>query len=65
MVGIGAAAEVHGLDRRLPFLTSGEGVLESAFDHYRPVNGPTLERPRWDHNPRNRKEYLLYVLRRV
>ena len=59
------AAEVHGLERRLPSLTSGEGVLESVFDHYRPVDGPAPERPRWDHNPLNRKEYLLRVLRRV
>ncbi|MEV6608654.1 translation factor GTPase family protein [Kutzneria sp. NPDC051319] len=59
------AAEVHGLERRLPSLTSGEGVLESAFDHYRPVDGPAPDRVRWDHNPLNRKEYLLHVLRRV
>jgi len=59
------AAEVHGLERRLPSLTSGEGVLEAAFDHYRPVDGPAPDRPRWDHNPLNRKEYLLHVLRRV
>ena len=59
------AAEVHGLERRLPSLTSGEGVLESAFDHYRPVDGPAPDRARWDHNPLNRKEYLLHVLRRV
>jgi ribosomal protection tetracycline resistance protein len=59
------AAEVHGLERRLPSLTSGEGVLESAFDHYQPIGGPAPERPRWDHNPLNRKEYLLRVLRRV
>jgi ribosomal protection tetracycline resistance protein len=59
------AAEVHGLERRLPSLTSGEGVLESAFGHYRPVDGPAPDRPRWDHNPLNRKEYLLHVLRRV
>ncbi|MFI9383618.1 GTP-binding protein [Kutzneria sp. NPDC052558] len=59
------AAEVHGLERRLPSLTSGEGVLESVFDHYRPVDGPAPDRPRWDHNPLNRKEYLLHVQRRV
>jgi ribosomal protection tetracycline resistance protein len=59
------AAEVHGLERRLPSLTSGEGVLESAFDHYRPVDGAAPDRARWDHNPLNRKEYLLHVLRRV
>jgi len=59
------AAAVHGLERRLPSLTSGEGVLEAAFDHYRPVPGVAPDRARWDHNPLNRKEYLLHVLRRV
>jgi ribosomal protection tetracycline resistance protein len=59
------AAQVHQLTQRLPDLTRGEGVLESAFDHYRPVRGPVPSRPRTDHNPLNRKEYLLHVLRRV
>jgi ribosomal protection tetracycline resistance protein len=59
------AARVHRLTQRLPALTRGEGVLESAFAHYRPVRGPAPTRPRTDHNPRNRKEYLLRVLRRV
>jgi ribosomal protection tetracycline resistance protein len=31
------AATVHDLERRLPSLTRGEGVLESAFDHYQAV----------------------------
>jgi ribosomal protection tetracycline resistance protein len=40
------AAEVHALERRLPGLTGGEGVLEYAFDHYRAVRGepPSLRR---------------------
>ncbi|MFC7546996.1 GTP-binding protein [Plantactinospora sp. GCM10030261] len=59
------AARVHDLEQRLPALTSGEGTLESTFDHYQPVRGPAPERERWDHNPLNRKEYLLHVLRRV
>ncbi|HEV2778923.1 MAG TPA: translation factor GTPase family protein [Actinophytocola sp.] len=59
------AARVHELHRRLPALTRGEAVLESAFDHYQPVRGAAPTRPRWDHNPLNRKEYLLHVLRRV
>jgi translation elongation factor EF-G len=44
------AARVHDLVRALPALTRGEGVLESAFDHY--------ERARTDANPLDRKEYL-------
>ncbi|MFI0410009.1 GTP-binding protein [Actinomadura sp. 3N508] len=59
------AARVHDLEQRLPSLTSGEGVLESAFDHYAPVHGAVPARPRTDHDPLNREEYLLRVLRRV
>lgn len=59
------AAQVHELDQTLPALTHGEGVLECVFSHYRPVNGPAPSRPRSDHNPLDRKEYLLHVQRRV
>ncbi len=59
------AARVHALSQRLPTLTRGEGVLESAFDHYREVVGEVPSRPRSDHNPLDRKEYLLHVVRRV
>ena len=59
------AARVHELQQQLPALTRGEGVLECAFDHYQPVRGTIPTRPRTDHNPLNRKEYLLHVVRRV
>jgi len=60
------AARVHGLEQRLPGLTRGEGELESRFDHYAPVvHGTAPSRARTDHNPLNRKEYLLNVTRRV
>ncbi|MFJ4535629.1 GTP-binding protein [Streptomyces tibetensis] len=60
------AARVHALGQRLPGLTRGEGELESSFAHYAPVvHGTIPERPRTDHNPLNRKEYLLNVTRRV
>ncbi|WP_043627550.1 elongation factor G [Nonomuraea candida] len=59
------AARVHALERRLPGLTRGEGMLESEFDRYEPVRGPIPARSRTDHNPLDRKEYLLHVLRRV
>ncbi|MGW1728185.1 GTP-binding protein [Streptomyces sp. NPDC002306] len=60
------AAQVHGLEQRLPGLTRGEGEWESVFDHYAPVARDTVpERARTDHNPLNRKEYLLNVTRRV
>lgn len=59
------AARVHELQQQLPSLTRGEGVLESDFDRYRAVVGAAPERPRTDHNPLNRKEYLLRTARRV
>jgi ribosomal protection tetracycline resistance protein len=59
------AARVHELQQQLPSLTRGEGVLDSAFDHYQPAGGPVPVRARTDHNPLNRKEYLLHVQRRV
>lgn len=59
------AAQVHELQLLLPTLTHGEGVFESTFDHYQRVHGSFPTRPRTDHNPLNRKEYLIHVLRRV
>ncbi|WP_412538926.1 translation factor GTPase family protein [Longispora sp. K20-0274] len=61
------AARVHELEQRIPGLTRGEGVLEYAFDRYRQVSpgAPVPERPRTDHNPLSREEYLLRVVRRV
>jgi ribosomal protection tetracycline resistance protein len=59
------AAHVHELRLQLPALTRGEGVLECAFDRYEPVSGTIPTRPRSDHNPLNREEYLLHVAKRV
>jgi ribosomal protection tetracycline resistance protein len=59
------AAKVHELQQMLPALTRGEGVLDSAFERYDPVRGPAPSRPRTDHNPLDRKEYLLRVVRRT
>ncbi len=59
------AARVHELELLLPSLTRGEGALETAFDHYETVRGPAPSRARTDHNPLDRKEYLLHVQRRV
>ncbi|RPF30000.1 ribosomal protection tetracycline resistance protein [Streptomyces sp. Ag109_G2-6] len=58
------ADRVHGLERELPELTSGTGVLETAFAHYRPSRTPRV-RERSDHNPLNREEYLLHAHRRM
>ena len=65
VVGDIPAARVRALEARLPGLTGGEGVLDCAFDHYQPVTGVPPTRPRADHNPLNRREYLLHVVRRV
>jgi ribosomal protection tetracycline resistance protein len=58
------AARVHELQQRLPGLTGGEGVLESAFSHYEPAEG-CPSRPRTDANPLDRDAYLLRVQHRV
>jgi ribosomal protection tetracycline resistance protein len=59
-----AVRHVHALQQRLPGLTEGEGVLETRFDHHRPVKGAPPTRPRTDANPLNRKEYLQNLARR-
>jgi ribosomal protection tetracycline resistance protein len=58
-----AAARMHLLQRQLRSLTHGEGVLEFEFARYQPVEGEPPTRSRLDHNPLNRKEYLLHVTR--
>ena len=59
------AARMHELERRLPALTRGEGVVESGFDHYQEVRGAFPTRQRSDRNPVNREEYLLRTARRA
>jgi ribosomal protection tetracycline resistance protein len=57
------AARVRDLQRQLPGLTGGEGVLESTFDGYRPVHGEPPTRRRTTVDPRHRKEYLISLTR--
>jgi ribosomal protection tetracycline resistance protein len=52
------ADRVRDLQRQLPGLTSGEGVLEAHPGGYRPVHGDPPERARTKPSPLNRKEYL-------
>jgi ribosomal protection tetracycline resistance protein len=59
------AARVRGLERELPALTGGEGVLETVFERYRRVRGRVPARPRTGPNPLDREDYLLRVTRRV
>ncbi|MGI9110861.1 MAG: GTP-binding protein, partial [Gaiellaceae bacterium] len=51
-------ASAHELQRQLPGMTGGEGVLESSFAGYQPVIGDQPTRGRTTANPLNRKEYL-------
>ena len=57
------SGRVHQLQQELPGLTGGEGVLEVEFARYQEVTGEFPVRPRTDHNPLCRQEYLLRVQR--
>ena len=57
------AARVQDLQRQLPGLTGGEGVLESSFGGYQPVIGEPPTRQRTTANPLNREEYLMQLSR--
>jgi len=50
---------------QLPGWTQGEGVFLSEFHGYQPLNGEVPSCTRYDHNPLNRKEYLLHVLNTI
>jgi ribosomal protection tetracycline resistance protein len=52
------AARLGELQRQLAGLTSGEGVLESDFEGYRPVSGSPPTRRRSTASPLDRVEYL-------
>jgi ribosomal protection tetracycline resistance protein len=57
------AARLQGLQRQLPGLTGGEGVLESSFCGYQPVRGDPPTRRRTTANPLNRDEYMWSIAR--
>jgi ribosomal protection tetracycline resistance protein len=59
------SARVHELQRQLPALTGGEGVLESSFGGYEPVTGDSPTRRRTTPNPLNLDEYMMFLARRV
>jgi ribosomal protection tetracycline resistance protein len=59
------AGRIRELRQHLPGLTSGEGMLETDFARYRQVRGEVPVRPRTDHNPLRREDYLLHVQRGV
>lgn len=49
--------------RELPALTEGEGLFLTQEIGFRKMEGEYPTRKRMDHNPLNRKQYLLYVQR--
>jgi ribosomal protection tetracycline resistance protein len=57
------AARLTDLQRQLPGLTSGEGVLETEFVGYGPINGSAPTRRRTTPDPLNRKEYMMQLTR--
>jgi ribosomal protection tetracycline resistance protein len=59
------AARVQDLQRQLPALTAGEGVLESEFAAYQAVTGAQPTRRRLSANPLNREEYLMHLAGRA
>ncbi len=56
-------ARVQELQRQLPGLTAGEGVLESTFEGYRPIPGDPPAQPRTTADPRHREQYLISLTR--
>jgi ribosomal protection tetracycline resistance protein len=56
---------VHELQKTLPSLTHGEGVLEYAFGRYDSICGSFPTRSRTGINPLDRRQYLLQVARHV
>ena len=56
-------AQLPALEQQLPALTQGEGALECVFGRYQRAGGPAPSRPRSDHDPLNRLEYLRHVTR--
>lgn len=58
------AGRVHRMQRQLPRLTRGEGVLSSEHETYRQVRGTVPTRPRTDDNPLDRRDYLRRLAQR-
>ncbi|HEV7306018.1 translation factor GTPase family protein [Ensifer sp.] len=58
LTGTMPSAIAQSVQRQLPGLTSGAGVLESAFDHYAPISGGQPSRRRLGATPFDRADYL-------
>jgi ribosomal protection tetracycline resistance protein len=59
------AARVQQLQRQVPGLTAGEGVVETSSAGYQPVSGPPPGRQRTTVSPLRRDEYLAHVTGRA
>jgi ribosomal protection tetracycline resistance protein len=59
------AARLTDLQRRLARLTGGEGLVDAAFDGYRPVSGAAPTRRRTTPNPLDLEQYKLHLSRRA
>ncbi|KRB50775.1 GTP-binding protein [Rhizobium sp. Root708] len=56
--GVMPLAKVQGIRQQLPGLSSGAGVMETAFDHHAPLPGARPTRARTSASPFDRSEYL-------
>ncbi|WP_432431557.1 hypothetical protein [Rhizobium leguminosarum] len=63
--GTMASAMIQSVQQQLPGLTSGAGTMETSFDHYAPMTGPSRSRQRSGPNPFDGAEYLLRLHRHV
>ena len=59
------AARADDVQRQLPALTGGEGVLDSSFAGYQPVSGDPPTRRRTTPNPLNLDEYMMHLAGRA
>ena len=53
-----ASSMIQVIQRQLPGLSGGAGVLDHVFDHYAPLNGQPHRRARASANPFDRADYL-------
>ena len=56
--GMMASSMIQVIQRQLPGLSGGAGVLDHVFDHYAPLNGQPHRRARASANPFDRADYL-------
>jgi ribosomal protection tetracycline resistance protein len=59
------AARADDVQRQLPALTGGEGILDSSFAGYQPVSGDPPTRRRTTPNPLNLDEYMMHLAGRA